>query len=105
MREVRLATVAIGFGTVGIIALQSLNSLADLGYLRRTRTRTGVPTCSAPLLSSACLWPFVPVVDNFDLLSGASNHWVKSLPPSLTVVFVTGVGYALRIKNRRPTQC
>ncbi|MEV6338798.1 APC family permease [Nocardia vinacea] len=102
---VGLGTVAIGFGTVGIIALQCLTSLAVLGYFRKTRTKASMATRTAPLLAFLGLIAAVVLtVGKFDLLSGASSRWVNSLPTLLAVVFTIGVGYALWIRNRRPTQ-
>ncbi|MGQ4600898.1 amino acid permease [Nocardia sp. R6R-6] len=102
---VGLGTVGIGFGTVGIIALQCVTSLAVVGYFRRVGAKAGYATLTAPLLAFIGLFAAVVLaVGKFDLLSGASSRWVNCLPALLAVVFAAGVGHALWIRKKRPTQ-
>lgn len=102
---VGLGTVGIGFGTVGIIALQCLTSLAVVSYFHRVGTKVGYATRTAPLLAFLGLFAAVALAaGKFDLLSGASSRWVNSLPELLAVVFAVGVGHALWIRKKRPIQ-
>jgi amino acid transporter len=102
---VGLGTVTVGFGTVGIIALQCLTSLAVIGYFRRHRSASTSlwATTIAPALAFVGLTVAVVLATTkFELLSGATNTAVNALPTALLVVFVIGGGYALWLKSQRP---
>ncbi|MFG2940322.1 APC family permease [Streptomyces sp. NPDC048282] len=100
---VGLGTVAVGLGTVGIIALQCLASLAVVGYFRRRGERASWATTAAPLLACVGLCAAtVLAVDKFELLSGSTSTVVNSLPWLTLAVFLVGGGYALWLRSRRP---
>ncbi|MEU9456973.1 APC family permease [Streptomyces sp. NPDC048277] len=100
---VGLGTVAVGLGTVGIIALQCLASIAVVGYFRRIGERATWSTVAAPLLAGLGLCGAVVLaVSRFELLSGTGSALTNSLPGLTLVVFVIGGGYAVWLRSRRP---
>ncbi|MFI6366309.1 hypothetical protein ACIBG0_26550 [Nocardia sp. NPDC050630] len=99
---VGLGTVGIGFGTVGIIALQCLASLAVFGYFRRVKSTPGFATVVAPLVAFAGLgFALYLAVEKFELLSGATNAFVNALPTLLLVTFAAGACYAAWLRTKR----
>jgi amino acid transporter len=95
--------VGIGLGTVGIIALQALTSLAVVAYFRRQGRSHWWTTLLSPLLSFLGLGCAVALaVSKFDLLTGLQNAVVLSLPLVLLAAFLIGCGYAIFLRNRRP---
>lgn len=99
---VGLGTVAAGLGTVGIMVLQCLASLAVIGYFRRHGGGAVWSTIVAPLLAFLGMgFGVVLAVRRFDLLSGASNAVVNGLPVLVAVAFAAGAGYGLWLKLRR----
>jgi amino acid transporter len=100
---VGLGTVAAGLGTVGIMVLQCLASLAVVGYFRRQRGGAVWSTLIAPLLALAGMgFGVIFAVRRFDLLSGGSSTVVDLLPALIAVAFIVGAGYGLWLKANRP---
>ncbi|QKZ17159.1 APC family permease [Streptomyces chartreusis] len=100
---VGLGTVAIGFGTVGVITLQCLASLAIVGYFRKIGEKVSWTTTAAPLLAFVGLGGAVLLaVSKFELLSGTRSAFVNSLPVLTVATFLIGGGYALWLRSRRP---
>jgi amino acid transporter len=98
-----LGAVSIGLGTVGIIALQALTSLAVIAYFRRKGRSRWWTTIVAPLMSFVGLALAVSLaVKNFDLLTGSQNQIVILLPYSLIAAFLIGGVYAAWLKRNRP---
>lgn len=97
-----MSTTLLGLGTLGIIALQALASIAVLGYYRRRPGhwwRTGL----APALGAAgLLAATVLVVCNFPVMTGTSNPAVTSVPWLLAAAGAGGTGYALWLRSARP---
>ena len=99
---VGLGTITAGLGVVGIMALQCLASLAVIGYFRRHGGGSLWSTVIAPLLAFLAIgFGLVLAISRFDLLSGASNGFVNSLPVIIAIVFVAGGAYGLWLKFRR----
>ncbi|WP_328471769.1 APC family permease [Streptomyces sp. NBC_00448] len=99
-----MSTTLLGLGTLGVIALQALASIAVLGYYRRRpghwwRTRLAPALGAAGLLAATVL-----VVCNFRVLTGTSNPLVTSLPWLLVVAGAGGSGYALWLRAARPSR-
>ena len=99
-----LGAVGIGLGTVGIIALQAITSLAIIAYFRRKGRSRLWTTVIAPIasfigLGLACIL----AVQNFDLLTGFENRLVHVLPGLLVVIFAIGCLYATWLKRNRPS--
>lgn len=102
---VGLGTVAAGLGTVGIMVLQCLASLAIIGYFRRHGGGSLWATLVAPALAFLAMsFGVILAVDRFDLLSGASSGVVNRLPVLVAAAFVAGVAYGLWLKFRRADQ-
>ncbi|MFD7999519.1 APC family permease [Streptomyces mirabilis] len=100
---VGLGTVAAGLGTVGVMTLQCLASMAVIGYFRRHGEGSWWSTLIAPLLALAGMgFGVMLAITRFDLLSGASNAYVNALPALIGVAFLSGAGYSLWLKVRRP---
>jgi amino acid transporter len=100
----QLGAVGIGFGTVGVIALQAITSLAVIAYFRRKGRSHWWTTVVAPLASFVGLAVTVGLaVKNFDLLTGFQNAIVLSLPGLLAVAFIAGGIYAVWLKRNRPS--
>jgi amino acid transporter len=99
-----LGAVGIGLGTVGIIALQALTSLAVIAYFHRRSRSHWWTTIMAPLTSFIGLALAVSLaVRNFDLLTGSQNQLVILLPYSLIAAFLVGGVYAAWLQRKRPT--
>ncbi|MDP9655305.1 UNVERIFIED_ORG: amino acid transporter [Pseudomonas putida] len=98
-----LGAVGIGFGTVGIIALQALTSLAIIAYFRRKGRIHWWRTLTAPIASFIGLTLAVSLaVKNFDLLTGSKSQVVILLPCLLVLAFIIGGLYAVRLKKSHP---
>ncbi|MFJ9588010.1 APC family permease [Streptomyces acidicola] len=98
-----LGAVAVGFGTVGIIALQGLTSLAVVGYFRRQRSTDVWRTIVAPLLGFAGLATAVALsLTKFSLLSGTDDRWINLIPCLLLAAFIAGISYAAWLRIKRP---
>lgn len=83
----------VGLGTVGVLSLQAVASVAVIGFFRRTRLeRNPWTTVIAPLLGMAGLVTAVVLaLDNFDVLTGVSTGLVPLLPWLLPIAAVLGV--------------
>ncbi|MEU7581179.1 APC family permease [Streptomyces sp. NPDC041068] len=91
-----------GSGILGVMLMQALAALAVYGFFRRDRR--GVPAwrvVAAPLLACAGLAVMIVLVcANLDLLTGASAGVNAALIAPLPLLFLVGVGVALRIRRR-----
>lgn len=98
-----LATSMLGVGTLGIIVLQALASLAVIGYHRDRPDRHWWRTGVAPLLGLAGLGTAtVLVVKNFVIMTGTTNPAVTSLPWLILAAGAGGLGYAVWMRKARP---
>ncbi len=91
-----------GSGTVGILLLQALTSIAVLGYFRRRRDLDDRPwnTMVAPILGAiGLLAGEVLVLTNFDILTGASTG--VNLALTLPIPLLAAIGYLLAVRMRR----
>lgn len=82
-----------GLGTLGVLVLQAVASLAVVAFFRRTPTEEStMQTLVAPVLGAAGLAVAVVLaVKNFELLSGGTGGVVPQLPWLLVVAVVVGV--------------
>lgn len=97
-----MSTSMLGLGTLGVVVLQALASMAVLGYYRRRRghwwrTRTAPALGALGLVTATFL-----VVRNFSVLVGTSDPVVTMLPWLLVIAGVGGGAYALRLRRVRP---
>lgn len=100
---VGLGTVAAGLGTVGVMALQCLASLAVVGYFRRHGGGSLWATLIAPVVAFlAMAAATVLAVSRFEMLTGADNPLINALPALIALVFIAGAGYGLWLRARRP---
>jgi amino acid transporter len=91
-------------GMLALVALQLLAAVAVPLYFRRVAhgeglLRTVVAPAVATLLLGAALWL---IVANIDLLTGASSTVDLTLILLVPAAFAAGLGYALRVRARRP---
>ncbi|GHE15589.1 APC family permease [Streptomyces alanosinicus] len=101
---VNMSTSMLGLGTLGIIVLQALASVAVVGFFRRRGERLGRwQTFVAPLLGAVGLvTAAVLVVSNFAVLTGTTDPVVDALPWLLLIVAVAGLLHARWLSSRRP---
>ena len=92
-----------GFGTLGILMLQLLAALAIVVHFRRTRDRRILSTFIAPGLGLVGLVVIVALaIVNFSVLAGSEAPIIVVLPLLLPIAIVSGVVYALYLRNRKP---
>jgi amino acid transporter len=95
--------VLIGFGTLGIIALQAAAAVAILAYVVRRRREAGPVVLIASLLAAAGLLVALSTVcTNFTLLSTVSTPFVAWLPVLYLVTLAGGLGFALWMRAAQP---
>jgi hypothetical protein len=92
-----------GFGTLGILALQTLAAVAVVVHFRRNRDTRLWKTVVAPGLGALGLALIVLLaIRNFTTLAGSDNPVIGALPWLLAVAVLTGLATALWLKSRRP---
>jgi amino acid transporter len=98
-----VATSMLGFGTIGIVALQATACFAVIGFFRHRHERHWWRTLLAPLLGGIGLVAAtVLIAANYATLTGSTSSVVNSLPWLLVLAGIAGAGYALWLrKNRR----
>jgi amino acid transporter len=98
-----LATSMIGLGTLGIVSLQAVTSVAVIGFFKDRSDRHWWRTFVAPSLGAAGLITgVVLLVRNFGVLTGAHNAVVSTLPWLLPIAAGCGVSYALWLRRSHP---
>lgn len=83
----------VGLGTLGVLTLQAVACVAVIAFFRRTRADTNPwRTLIAPLLGCAGLIVAIYLVlDNFDVLTGATTGLVPLLPLLIPLAAAFGV--------------
>jgi amino acid transporter len=100
---VGLASTMIGFGTLGIVALQAFASFAVVGYFRRNGGGHWLRTGLAPLLAGLGLTTAVALTaSNFHVLTNSPSALLSGLPALYALAAVVGVGYARWLRVHRP---
>jgi amino acid transporter len=98
-----LVPVMIGFATLAILVLQLLASFSIVVHFRRTRDPRWLTTFVAPGLGCLGLLAIcVMAIDNFTLLAGSEELYVRLLPWLLVLTVVGGLVYAPVLRARRP---
>ncbi len=99
---VNVATALAGLGSVGLMALLSLTSLAiPLFFLRRREI--GVATCIAPALGGlVILIATLLAFFNYPALTGVDSVVINHLPYVLLVLFLAGMAQAGWLRASRP---
>jgi amino acid transporter len=92
------------FASLGILILQTMVSLAVIGFFWNDARGVGAwARLAAPVVSAAGLAVCVAlVVSNLALISGSDSVVVKSYPIVIAFIGVAGAAVALRIKSSRP---
>ncbi|MGX5714648.1 APC family permease [Arthrobacter sp. MAHUQ-56] len=92
-----------GFGTLGILALQTLAAVAVVVHFRRSRDPRFWATLVAPGFGALGLAAIVLLaILNFTTLAGSDSPIIGALPWLLAVAVVTGLATAQWLKARRP---
>lgn len=95
--------VLIGTGTLGIIALQAMASLAILFYVLAHRKEAGLIVLGASSLAAIGLFiALITVCKNFSLLSNIASTYITWLPALYFFVFMTGLSFSLWMRRYRP---
>ncbi|NPT40998.1 amino acid permease [Paraburkholderia sp. 1N] len=91
-------------GTIGIVMLLAVTSVAVLAFFRTTRQDTRVwHSMIAPVLGALGLFAIAAqLVANLDALSGTDNPVVRSFPWIVAAVAVAGILIALVLRKKRP---
>ncbi|HEX2594371.1 MAG TPA: amino acid permease [Rhizomicrobium sp.] len=98
-----LIPLLIGFGTLGIIALQAFAAVAILVYFRRRNSPDVWRTLAAPAVGAVGLIAATALVAwNFGLLATIEAAWVNWLPLAYVVACAAGVAFALWLKQAKP---
>ena len=99
---VNMSTSMLGVGTLGIILLQAVASLAVIGYFRH-RGEGRWQTVIAPALGAlGLIIAAILVVSNFDVLTGTTAPVVTALPWLLLIAGGLGVALASWLRSARP---
>lgn len=95
--------VLIGFGTLGIIALQAAAAVAIVFYVYWRRREAGQRVLIAALCAAVGLCvAFSAVCSNFQLLSTVDNPFVAWLPAVYGITLVLGFIFALWMRQAKP---
>jgi amino acid transporter len=93
----------LGFGTLCIIALQFLASVAVVVFFRRRGDKRWASTFVAPALGAIGLgYALVMAIDNFSTIAGSDSPVITKLPWLLLVTVVVGVVTSLWLRSNRP---
>jgi amino acid transporter len=92
----------VGLGTVGVLCLQAVASVAVIGFFRRTRLeRNPWTTLIAPVLGTAGLVTAVVLsLRNFDVLTGRTTGLVPLLPWLLPIAALVGLAVGVARSRR-----
>jgi len=97
------AASLIAVGTLGIVALQALASLAVIFFFRKRTDRTIFEGLIAPLIGFVgLLGAFVLATMHYNTLTGSKNALINLVPILLLVVTTGGVLKGLRLRRSQP---
>ncbi|MEV0125738.1 APC family permease [Streptomyces sp. NPDC050703] len=99
---VNMSTSMLGLGTLGIILLQAVASVAVIGYFRHQREGRWKTVVAPALGAIGLISAAVLVVSNFDVLTGTDEPLVTALPWLLLLVAGVGVALASWLRSARP---
>ncbi|WP_328603463.1 APC family permease [Amycolatopsis sp. NBC_00345] len=92
-----------GFGTLAILVLQAMASIAVVVFFRRRRDPHWWSTCAAPGIGGAGLIVVIVLaVLNFPTMAGSAAGWIALLPWLLPILIVAGLGVAAYLRRRKP---
>ena len=99
-----LVPALIGVGTLGIIALQAVASLAVVAFFARRHDRNLWRELIAPAVGFIGLTTaFVLAFANYPTLTSSTSLAVNSVPLALFAAAIAGLVVALVLRRRRPT--
>ncbi|WP_371524721.1 APC family permease [Streptomyces sp. NBC_01283] len=99
---VNMSTSMLGLGTLGIILLQAVASVAVIGYFRNRREGRWATVIAPALGALGLITAAVLVVSNFDVLTGTTEPAVTALPWLLLVAGGLGVAHASWLRRAHP---
>ncbi|WP_037365670.1 APC family permease [Amycolatopsis orientalis] len=98
-----LTSSMTGFGTLAILVLQAMASVAVVVFFRQRRDPHWWSTFVAPGLGGAGLiGVIVLAVLNFPTMAGSDAAWIGLLPWLLPILIVAGLAMAGYLRRRRP---
>jgi amino acid transporter len=98
-----LTSSMTGFGTLAILVLQAMASIAVVVFFRRRRDPNWWTTFVAPALGGlGLIGVIVLAVLNFPTMAGSDAGWIGLLPWLLPVLILAGLGTAAYLRKRRP---
>ena len=98
-----LTSSMTGFGTLAILVLQAMASVAVVVFFRRRNDPSWWATCFAPALGGlGLIGVIVLAVLNFPTMAGSDAAWIGLLPWLLPILIIAGLGTAAYLKKRRP---
>ncbi|MGW8328571.1 APC family permease [Streptomyces sp. NPDC055897] len=99
---VNMSTSMLGLGTLGIILLQAVASVAVIGYFRHRREGRWQTVIAPALGAVGLITAAILVMSNFDVLTGTTEPAVTALPWLLLIVAGLGVALASWLRSARP---
>lgn len=99
---VNMSTSMLGLGTLGIILLQAMASVAVIGYFRHRRAGRWQTMIAPALGALGLITAAILVVWNFDVLTGTTEPVVTALPWLLLIVAGFGIALAAWLRSAHP---
>jgi cation diffusion facilitator CzcD-associated flavoprotein CzcO/amino acid transporter len=98
-----IASGAIGFGTIGIIAMQLACAFAVVGYYRRAPRADRLTTRLLPLIGGTGLTVCLALtLHSYSSLTGSTNPLINLLPWAYLPLFAAALLYARWLRRQRP---
>ncbi|WP_221585454.1 APC family permease [Microbacterium sp. G2-8] len=91
-----------GLGTLGIVVMQAIASVAIIVAFRRQRDRRWMTTFALPLIGALGLWAVtILAFANFDAVAGSDAPVITMLPWVFPLAAIVGLLIAIVLKSRR----
>ncbi len=100
---VNLSVSMTGLGTLGLVLLQGMTSLAVIAYFWNRPDRSPWSCIIAPLIAAVGLFAScVLIISHYSLLTGVEDSIANLLPLAFPVLALIGVGHATWLRRHRP---